>query len=137
MTGMHYPDERGIPVEFGPDGRLYAHVSPDALTADAIADEGFRGPRYRFRVDNGSHQGGSHVHLYERGDLTNLCFTRIGDQAVAYTHCEGKSTIKIERLSRSAIKHLMKDRLEELLAKDRPWTRDVDPNKVITSIVLS
>ena len=128
---MGPPEEEWKRVEFGPDGRLYT-VSPDAMVADSIAHEGVFGPRYGFRLDSPTHQGGYHVHLYERGYLTNVCFTRAGPEAIAYTHCEGKSPIKYETLSRSTIRQLVKDGLTGILAKERAWTIDFDPDKEIT-----
>ena len=98
-------------------------------------------PRFTFRTDNGSHQGGSHVHLYARSRggyvLTNVCFTRSADAVIAYEHCEGKSTVSLDALSESAIRHLRSEGLTTILSKDRDWTQAIDPTKVIGRFPLS
>ncbi len=137
-------DSRYTQLAFDPlDGALRAlphGPSPDAVVADSIAEAGFRGPRFRFRVDNGSHQGGSHVHLYERTRggyrLTNLCFTRDGDDVIAYTHCEGASAVTIDSLSRSTIKRLRQDGLVRAVEKGQDWTKSFGSDKAIARFSL-
>ena len=114
-------------------------TSPDAVTALSIAD-GFYGPRFDFRLDNGSHQGGSHIHLYARSRggyaLTDVCFTRTGNEVIAYKHCEGTSTVSIDSLSTNAIRRLERDGLTDILGKEKDWTRSVDQDKVIAVFPL-
>jgi hypothetical protein len=104
---------------------------------DIIPKCTFYTPRFKFRVDNASHQNGYHIHLYifnnSQLSLTNIVFTRIDKKVYAYIHSEGKATIilKLSQVKkRKFIKTLNKEGLLREIMKNKAWTTEFSKNRI-------
>jgi hypothetical protein len=97
----------------------------------------FKAPKWSFRVDPPTHQGGYHIHLYKlhqgKQRLTNICFTRIKNKIYTYEHAEGKSTVKFS--IQDFKKNKMKKELDKIglfkeLRKSKQWTEQVPESAI-------
>lgn len=84
------------------------------------------------RLDNGSHGGGYHLHLYSAGESTNIAFTRLGTFVYAYIHNDKTAKVRFtlaQLKNDSFLKGLISDRgcaLAVQLRANHPWTHQFD-----------
>ena len=99
---------------------------------DKIPQGTFEAPTFVFRIDNSSHGGGYHLHLYKlhNGEyrLTNIILTRVGNKIFAFIHCEGKASVDMDLnafTKKTILKMLKKNGIIRELRADKEWTRDL------------
>ncbi len=97
----------------------------------------FEASTFVFRIDNSSHGGGYHLHLYKfyngKYRLTDIILTRVDNKIYAFTHCDGKASIDMDLNTfnrKSILKTLKKDGVMRELQTDKRWTRSL-PQTVI------